>query len=201
MQAAATALPTPIALPQPSFEGKTRKILGKMASENEYSLGGYTICHIVPWQFIEDMIKDMINDSENFDTFIDDLATIHTDAAFYKKLSDKSKTDIDSITEEYKTAAKKAARDKDMNMLANTLFNIPSNLFPGDNAITGKIGERQMNPPKKGVGAHRINQATDHAKQLYKSYHDSGLEIHSDRLGRALSSDRPPKNDYITITQ
>ena len=189
-------------LERPKFYDRVHKLLGNVGEENNYVKGTFDRCHIVPWAFI----KDKINQNKNLDDFIDDLAKIHDDAAYYKNVKTENQEKIKKFTEEYKDAAKEAIKNKNMKAadkknLAKILFNFPSNLYPGNRAIDNEI-DNNLDPPKKVKGnKERSNEATDHAKELYKKYKNCGLNI-KENSGKALSSDKPPgdaSDKYITI--
>ena len=190
-------------LKRPDFYSEVKELLGDMAEENKYETNTFDRCHIVPWGFI----KNRINENKNLDDFIDDLAEIHDDAAFYKNVKAENQEKIKKFTEDYKAAAKEIIKDKyltfeDKKKLAKSLFNFPSNLYPGDEKINKEIANN-LDPPKKVKGSEeRSNEATEHAKELYMKYKDSGLNIKEDS-GKALSSDKPPDDSsdkYITIS-
>ena len=186
------------------FDPNVKMLLEKMAHANGYRLNIYDSCHIVPWKFI----KDMVNIKSNLKDFINDLAVIHDDAAFFKKLGETEKRDIRKYTKEYQKEAIRYDIHRDKENLKTMLFNFPSNLYPGNGRINKKIAEK-FDPPRKGKEIDslnneikRVGEASRHAKDLYKKYKALGLQIVADRSGKALSSDKPPGDDsyeYIEI--
>ena len=182
---------------------ETYKILKEMATANNYKvyqIHGHEEYNIVPRAFIE----SMINSKRNLNELIDDLAKIHEDAAFYEKLNPETKEKIKKETEIQKSKAREAVKNNEMKYLRSLLFNIPSNLYPVNRSIKTKIPGK-FDPPRKGMktrdgNVERLPEASKIAKYLYNKYKALGLEIAADDLGRAQTSDVPPKDVYITIT-
>ena len=185
---------------RPEFELEVKDLIKDMAEANKYVGGIFDRCHIVPWGFMSKMMKN--KDKAKVLEFIDDLAKIHDDAAFYKNLGATIQEKIKTYTEEYKTAAKKAVEDGDETKLGESLYNFPSNLYPGKPALNEEVGPN-FDPPKQATASkERSNDATEAAKETYKKYKPYGLKIDENSLGKALSSDKPPgdtSEKYITI--
>ena len=171
----------------------------EMAAANGYISNFYDICHIVPLAFIKQIMQGT---PDKVNAFIEDLAEIHKDATFYNKLDVTWKEYTQTNTTKFKNAAKQALAEENMEDLEEMLNTIPSNLYPGKDEINKEIAEN-LDPPKKDNGSkERSNEATQHAKELYAKYKDSGLNIKEDS-GKALSSDYPPGDSsakYITIS-
>ena len=97
-----------------------------------------------------------------------------------------------------------AIESRSMTTLAKSLFNIPSNLYPGDQN-NNRLLQGRLDPPKhERTTGGRSNDASNHAKALYAKYQEDELQIYPDPSSstRALSSDKPPddeSNDYVTI--
>jgi len=137
--------------------------------------------------------------------FINDLAKIHRSASFFDALKSATTRKLVTLTVKYKAAAKKALATGNTQKLAKALFNIPSNLYPGDQRNNRSIKNR-LDPPKAElVTGGRSDEATRIAKNLYAKYKRLGLAIYPDPsspLTRAKSSDKPPgdtSGDYVTI--
>jgi len=187
------------------FDKEVKDLLADMATANGY--GRFDKCHIVHWDFMADMIDDYDTGKRTnaeMSTFIDDLAKIHTDASFYQTLTPSTKTDLKTLTTTYHTKATAALVSNDMADLAKALFNIPSNLYPGNLSNNRSIKNR-LDPPKAGSKTVRTSDATKTAKALYKDYQKWGLNIYPDPASpatRAKSSDIPPgdtSGDYVKV--
>ena len=170
-----------------------------MATANGYG-GEFQGCHIVPWNFIAKMYDQLSKSKMN--EFIDDLAMIHTDASFYDALDQTTKDELDELTNTYQLKAKEHLDEGNTVELRKDLYNIPSNLYPGDSSNNQSI-QGNLDPPRKGTESARSDDATDQAKALYVKYNVKGLGIRSDSSSppRAKSSDKPPgaTKDYVTI--
>jgi len=188
-----------------NFATEVKDLLADMATANGY--GKFDKCHIVHWDFMADMIDEYdrgARSKADMTTFINDLASIHTDASFYKTLTPSTKTDLSTLTTKYQGKATAALGSNDMTELAKALFNIPSNLYPGNLSNNRSIKNR-LDPPKAGSKTVRTDDATQTAKDLYRDYKGDGLNIYPDPASpatRAKSSDIPPgdtSGDYVTI--
>ena len=187
------------ALARPNFKADVNDLLQKMATQNGYTL--FHKCHIVPWNFIENTIDN--GDKAKIEAFIEDLAKIHTDASFYNALKKDTQTNLDEMTNDYKSDARTHLQNGETNNLKKDLFNIPSNLYPGDPSNNMSIQGNLDPPRKKTTTGGRSNDATDQAKALYKKYQGDGLSISSDDPTSliAKSSDKLPNTDenYVTM--
>ena len=137
--------------------------------------------------------------------FINDLAKFHRSASFFDALKSATARKLATLTAKYKAEAKKALATGDTRKLARSLFNMPSNLYPGDPRNNRSIKNR-LDPPKaESTTGGRSDEATQIAKNLYAKYKRIGLTIYPDPsspLTRAKSSDKPPgdtSGDYVTI--
>ena len=199
-----TALSTRPSRPS-NFASEVRDLLADMAAANGY--GRFDKCHIVHWDFMADMIEQYDSGTRTtayMTTFINDLAKIHTDASFYKALTGNTNAELKTLATKYQGKATAALGSGDMKELAKALFNIPSNLYPGDFSNNRSIKNR-LDPPKKGSKTVRTDDGTKTAKALYAKYHPHGLNIYPDPsspLTRAKSSDIPPgdtSGDFVTV--
>ena len=187
-----------------NFTKRVKDLLKQMAVENEYKK--FDKCHIVPWDFMADMIDQYERrkrTKKEMTTFIDHLAMIHKDASFYKKLDAGTREKLENLRKDSQDIAKKALGSGNMKMLAQALFNIPSNLYPGYLSNNRGIRNR-FDPPKKELNTVRTDDATNIAKALYAKYHPYGLTMYPDpkNPNRAKSSDTPPNDNsgaYVTI--
>ena len=179
--------------------------MADMAAANWY--GKFDKCHIVHWDFMADMIEQYDSGTRTkayMTTFINNLAKIHTDASFYKALTACTRKELKTLTTTFHTKATAALGSGDMKELAKALFNMPSNLYPGNLSNNRSIKNR-LDPPKKGSNTVRTDDGTKTAKALYAKYYPHGLNIYPDPsspLTRAKSSDTPPgdtSGDYVTI--
>jgi len=187
------------------FATDVKGLLADMATANGY--GRFDKCHIVHWDFMAKMIDEYDSGrltNAKMTTFIDDLAKIHTDATFYLTLTLGTQTELKTLTTKYHSRATAALLSNNMAELAKALFNIPSNLYPG-NLSNNRSIQNRLDPPKKGSKTVRTDDATQAAKDLYKDYEGDGLIIYPDPAStpnRAKSSDIPPgdtSGDYVTI--
>lgn len=189
--------------PRPTFFGKVNSLLDDMAEDNGYSWRekrNYHKCHIVPWNFMEQMIRQFNSKKLSSTTgvtlnvtlnFIEDLTTIHVDATFYKNLGgDTSKKLKDRVKDEREIAlalldqffylkTNKDIREQKYKLLKR-LFNMPSNLFPGNAPSNMGIKDR-FDPPRKDRKGSRSNAATTKAKDIFKKYQSNGLIGYNDK--------------------
>ena len=175
-------------------------------------------CHIIPFGFIQRMFSENGKDRKMMEEFIKDLAKIHTTAAFYKALHPTVQKKLEGLTVQYETAAITAYENRDEKKLGIALFNMPSNLYPGDPDNNVSIGNN-LDPPKeaaqhegkpprkKGPGQdikRRTERADYLATELFQKYHINGLEIKTDgsNHNRAKTSDKTkkePNGDFVYI--
>ena len=191
---------------RPNFYSPITELLNDMAEDNGYK--AFDKCHVLSWKFMQEVVAKHWSkkvDKKYMQQFILQLATKHTDAAFYKALSPTTKKDLLTLTKDFKERALDALDAEDSKQLQKYLFNMPSNLYPGDSTRNRMIQEN-LDPPKKAspTGA-RTNEASLRAKLLYKKYRGRGLTVKPDptNVAMVLSSDKPPKDkskDYIKIT-
>jgi len=189
-----------------SFSTEVRLLMANMAKENGY--GKFDKCHIVDWDFMAKMIqryKSGTLTKTKMTKFISDLAKIHKSASFYDALKGTTKKTLTTLTKKYEADAKNALATGNNAKLARSLFNIPSNLYPGKQSNNRSIKNR-LDPPKvESLAGGRSDEATQHAKNMYAKYKRDGLNIYPDPASpatRAKSSDRPPRDtsgDYVTI--
>ena len=189
-----------------SFSTEVRVLLAKMAKENGYMK--FDKCHIVDWDFMAKMIlryKSGTLTKTEMTKFINNLAKIHKSASFYDALKGTTRKELVTLTNKYHADAKRALATRNTLKLARSLFNMPSNLYPGDQSNNRSIKNR-LDPPKADSGTGgRSDEATQHAKHLYAKYKADGLNIYPDPSSpttRAKSSDTPPgdtSGDYVTI--
>ena len=189
-----------------NFATEVKDLLADMATANWY--GKFDKCHIVHWDFMADMIDEYDSGTQtkaDMTTFINDLAIIHTDASFYKTLTACTKTELKTLTTTYHSKATAALGSDDMTELAKALFNIPSNLYPGNLSNNRSIKNRLDPPKKEATTGGRSDDGTQAAKDLYKDYKGDGLIIYPDPASpatRAKSSDIPPgdaSGDYVKV--
>ena len=190
-----------------SFHSEIKGLLSKMAKENGYT--EYDKCHIIPWQFMKDMVvkhwQHRIT-NKTMHTFILNLADSHSTAAFYKALSDDTQKALTKSANKYKKCALDALNRGDSTDLLKCLFNMPSNLYPGDPSNNRSIKDN-LDPPKeanKRSGA-RTGKASRKAEALYQLYTSLGLTTKDEVNGndiRIKTADKPPGDhtgDFITI--
>ena len=135
-------------LKRPSnFDNEVDSLLMKMATANGYGAGQFHRCHIVPWKFIADMYDKLGN--SNMIKFIDDLAKIHKDASFYDALDKGTQDTLDEVTNDYLLRAKEHLENGNTAELAKDLYNLPSNLYPGNPSNNLSI-QGNLDPPRKG---------------------------------------------------
>ena len=195
--------PAPIPRPR-SFASDVNKLLSDMADENKY-MKKFDRCHILPWQFLRDMItkynSNQINKNQ-MKTFINDLSQIHTGATYYVVLRSSTRKTLKSLTSKYCTEALKALDNGNTKELANKLYNMPSNLYPGDPTNNRSI-QNNIDAPKEDSSG-RSTTASAVAKMLFTTYRVHGLTMLS-KPGdstMAKTSDKPPGDttgDYVTI--
>ena len=197
----------PPTIPRPSsFSSKVVALLGQMAKANRYTR--YDKCHIIPWQFMRDMVVKYSNKQISkgvMKTFIKGIAQIHKDAAFYDALPRATKTTLATLTKMYETDAQNALTSGNMKLLITSLFNMPSNLYPGDPSNNRSI-RNNIDAPKElaSSGFGRTTDATTVAKRLFAKYSRYGLTKFSKpgSFTMAKTSDKPPGDttgDYVTI--
>ena len=201
-------IPPPPKVPRPSaFAAEVNTLLRKMATENGYGTK-FDRCHIVPWKFMGDRILDHKNgkmSNTKMNNFIKDLAKIHKSASFYQELQKSTKAELETLTTKYKNDALAAVKTGDTNKLAKSLFNMASNLYPGDRSNNRSI-QNNLDPPKEeSTTGGRSTEATPIAKLLYRKYQPDGLTAMHDPSTPAnvKSSDKPPgdtSGDYAKIT-
>ena len=195
---------------RPRFSAKVNGLLDSMAKDNAYSWKGkrnYHKCHIVPWNFMEQMIRKFNTKNLSSTTgitfnvtlnFIEDLSKIHVDATFYKNLQfTTSKKLRDTVKEKrlialdlldyflLKTTTKETKERK--YLLLKTLFNMPGNLFPGNAPSNMGIKDR-FDPPRKDINGSRSMDATKTAKDIFKKYQKNGLIGLSDKNPNEIKS-------------
>ena len=209
--------PEPIdaaSIKRPDFKKDVEDILDDMGKYNKYEFnpkdkGGrkrpFDKCHIIPFGFMKKMIDEYSHDnfkSDIMEEFILDLAKMHTTAAFFSALPDTTQKEIGRLAKKYYDNAKSAFEVGDLLMLAKTLFNMPSNLYPGDHDNNNDIGNN-IDPPKEGIGKTRTKEASKVAKELFNKYKPYGLTEKSDgKLNMAKTSDKPigdDTGDYVSI--
>ena len=182
---------------RPRFSAKINGLLDSMAKDNAYSWTkkrNYHKCHIVPWNFMEQMISKFNTKNLSSTTgitfnvtlnFIEDLSKIHVDATFYKNLGiTTSKKLRDTVKEkrlialdllDYFLLKRTTKETKERKyLLLQTLFNMPSNLFPGNAPSNMGIKDR-FDPPRKDTKGSRSMDATKTAKDIFKKYENDGL--------------------------
>ena len=123
------------------------------------------------------------------------------------------------MTKKYLNKANSAFEKGGMLVLAKTLFNMPSNLYPGDHKNNEDIGDNtngtgatNIDPPKEGIEIHkkskgkdrivieRIKSAGQVAQGLFKKYQPYGLTKKGPDM--AKTSDKPDGDgtgDYVSI--
>ena len=192
----------PAPIPRPSsFASDVNKLLSDMADENKYNKK-FDRCHILPWQFLRDMITKYSSNTRRMQTFINDLSQIHTGATYYLVLKSATRKTLRSLTAKYRTEALKALTNGNTKELANKLYNMPSNLYPGDPTNNRSI-QNNIDAPKEDSSG-RSTTASAVAKMLFTTYRVEGLTMLS-KPGdptMAKTSDKPPGDttgDYVTI--
>ena len=192
---------------RPGFDKDVNNLIKDMANVNGYT-AKFDRCHVVPWKFIATMVDEFTNGNlpkGRMNTFIKDLARIHKSASFYYALSKTTKKTLENLTNNYKTNALAAVKAKDPKKLARMLFNIPSNLYPGDRRNNRSIQDN-LDPPKEELGSGgRSNEAVQGAKTFLAKYAKYGLTAKDDPSApgvKVKSSDIPPgdtSGDYVKI--
>ena len=190
-----------------AFYSEIRALLSDMAKENGYTK--YDKCHIIPWQFIKDMVvkhwQHRIT-KKTLQNFILNLADSHSTAAFYKALSDDTQKTLTKRANEYKKCALDALDRGDSTDLLKWLFNMPSNLYPGDPSNNRSIKDN-LDPPKDANKRNRARtgKASRKAEAMYKLYTPFGLTTKDEVNGNGIrikTADKPPGDhtgDFITI--
>ena len=189
-----------------AFTGEVTRLISSMANENGYRI--YDKCHILPWKFIRDMVVSHWTRGitrNQMRAFIKDLGSIHTSATYYKVLRPATKARLYILSKAYTVKALAALEKENSSLLLKYLFNMPSNLYPGNSANNRSIKDN-LDPPKEGnkrVQRLRTKVASKQAKKLYKSYKRYGLTTKPEPNGnRIKTSDKPPGDrtgDYVTI--
>ena len=193
-------------IPRPSFTSKVTDLLKHMGTANKYVV--FDKCHILPWQFLSHMVENYSNNrirKDVMETFINDLAQIHTDAAYYNVLSPETQHTLVSLTMEFTAYAQTALNGGNMQELAKSLFNMPSNLYPGDQGNNRSI-QNNIDAPKQlaSSGMGRSTDATTVAKKLFAKYAPYGLTKLSKPCSSTMAktADKPPGDstgDCVTI--
>ena len=190
-----------------SFATDVQNLLKDMASANGYT-GRFDRCHVVPWKFIGHMIEEYAKGKlakTRMITFVNDLARIHYGAAYYDVLSKATQKSLRDMTSDYKAGALAAVGTRNMKELAKMLYNMPSNLYPGDPTNNRSI-QNNLDPPKEESGTGgRSQDAVPSAVTLLTKYSRNGLTAKDDPSApgrRVKSSDKPPGDttgDYVNI--
>ena len=124
----------PAPIPRPSsFASDVNGVLSDMANANKYTR--FDRCHVIPWQFLRDMIVKYNSKKITkavMQKFVDDLAQIHKSAAFYTVLKSTTRKTLSTLTTKYHTNAINALSSGNTKELVKNLYNMPSNLYPGD---------------------------------------------------------------------
>ena len=188
------------------FKSEVTQLLSEMATDNNYIV--YDKCHIVPWKFMKDMVVSHWAHGQTkaeMRAFIKKLGIIHKSAAYYKALKDDTQKELSKLALTYTTRALSALREEDSYELLKCLFNMPSNLYPGNPSNNRSIKDN-LDPPKEAskLNMRRTRQASEQAKKLFKAYEVHGLTTKPAPYGtRIKSADKPPGDttgDYVTIT-
>ena len=189
------------------FASDVNGLLKGIAKENRYPNSKFDRCHVVPWQFLKDMIvkyQKKIISTTTMTKFINDLAQIHKSARFYKVLNSDTQTKLADLTTKYEKNAINALASRDMEELAKQLYNMPSNLYPGDPGNNRSIKDNFDAPKEDSGTGGRSTTASAVAKMLFATYGVKGL-TKLDKPGdktMAKTSDKPPGDttgDYVTI--
>lgn len=187
--------------PRPSFTNEVTGLLKDMAQDNGYT--SFDKCHVIPWQFIQNQVQNNFQNNKPYlQELIDDLSEKHSDATFYKKHKGSTRTTLNSLINRYKTKANQALQNDEAGLL-KALFNMPSNLFPGDSSINKSV-QGNFDAPRKGTASSRGDQATKQAKELWVKYQGDGLTVRIDLNNRpkgtwAKSSDNPPTDQKLYV--
>ena len=192
-------------IPRPaSFASDVNGLISDMAKANKYD-NGFDRCHIIPWHFLRDMINKynskQINKSK-MKTFINDLSQIHKSATYYVVLELATRNKLKNLVAKYLKEAHDALDDGKTKELASKLYNMPSNLYPGDPTNNRSI-KNNIDAPKEDSGG-RTTTASAVAQRLFRTYRGLGLTMLSnpDDPSMAKTSDKPPGDttgDYVTI--
>ena len=196
----------PAPIPRPSsFASDVNRLLSDIAKENKYTT--FDRCHVVPWQFLRDMIVKFNSKKINktvMQNFVNDLAQIHKSATFYIVLKSATRKTLATLTTKYHTNAIKALNSGNTKELVKNLYNMPSNLYPGDPRNNRSIQDNFDAPKEDSGTGGRSTMASTVAKSLFRTYSAYGLS----KLNKpgsttmAKTSDKPPGDttgDYITI--
>ena len=188
-----------------NFDKAVNSLLAQMATVNGYTK--FHRCHILPWQFLKSMV-DMYTQKKVtksvMTSFINDLAKIHKGAAYYSALTAAMKSTLASLTSKYKADAIQAVNSMDTRKLEKSVYNMPSNLYPGDPRNNMSIQDNIDAPKEATSSGGRSTDATTTAKNLFSKYKSYGLT----KLNKpgdatmAKSSDKPPRDttgDYVKL--
>jgi len=196
----------PAPIPRPSsFASDVNGLISDMAKANKYTR--FDRCHILPWQFLRDMITKYNSKTINknqMKTFINDLSQIHTSATFYTVLKSGTRKTLKDLVAKYLKEALKALDNDNTKELASKLYNMPSNLYPGDPTNNRSI-QNNIDPPKKDSNSGgRSTTASTVAHNLFTTYGTFGLTAFSKPgfPNMVKTSDKPPGDttgDFITI--
>lgn len=189
-----------------SFFVDVRGLMKSIAASNGYK--SFDKCHIVPWKFIQEMVAKhwakRISQSQ-MELFINALSSIHYDAAYYKSARADDKKKLSALVKDYQKRALDALKKGDSRELLKLLFNMPSNLCPGDSSLNRSIQNNFDPPRKQTIFGRRSADATAKAKVLFQKYSRLGLTAiqHPITPTSIKSSDKPPMytySDFVKIT-
>jgi len=189
-----------------TFTKEVTDLMSTFAKSNGYKK--FDKCHIVHWDFMATITQSYLSGTvtkKQMTTFINDLAKIHTDASYYDELTGAMKTKLKTMTAKYKKDALNALASGDIGDLTKFLYNMPSNLYPGNLSNNRSIKNRLDPPKKEAATGGRSDDGTKISKYWYKTYKKLGLNIYPDPSSpttRAKSSDKPPgdtSGDYVTV--
>ena len=199
----------PFKISRPScFASDVNGLLTGIAKENRYPNSKFDRCHVVPWQYLRDMIVKYANNAISLTTmrnFVDDLAQIHKSATFYKVLKPGTKATLTALTDKYRKNAIKALTSGKFTELAKQLYNMPSNLYPGDPGNNRSIKDNFDAPKEDSATGGRSTTASAVAKMLFAKYGKTMGLTKLDKPGdqtMAKTSDKPPGDttgDYVTV--
>ena len=198
----------PAPIPRPSsFASDVNKLLSDIAKENRYPNSKFDRCHVVPWQFLRDMIVKYNSKKITktvMQNFVNDLGQIHKSATFYIVLKSATRKTLATLTTKYYTNAIKALNSGNTKELVKSLYNIPSNLYPGDPKNNRSIQDNFDAPKEESATGGRSTTASAVAQSLFRTYSAYGLtklnKPGSTTMGK--TSDKPPGDttgDYVTI--
>ena len=190
-----------------SFATRVNDLILDMATANGYS-AKFDRCHVVPWKFMATMIENLANGKlpqSKMRSFINDLARIHKSATYYQRLSKATKKTLTDLTNVYKADALAAVKSVRTSALKTALYNMPSNLYPGDRSNNRSI-QNNLDPPKAASSSgKRSKEAVQWAKNFLANYAQYGLTALDDPSApgvKVKSSDIPPgdtSGDYVKI--